>query len=881
MKIERLTALFGATALDVAADYDLDDEGDRIAFVEHFSQTLPDEPGRESIISMRTVVVTQMLEDTPPETWATFKRLTDLDVAPEAALTELSIVIAQHLSDAIELQEAFDLPAYIESLEGLPLPNSFDLARAIVDVARREPGIEINALEEAVIGIYPSGLREIIADSMDPVVETLIEGPLTLTPNDRTIHVHDLVNGAVFTHRLTEAEIAVGALTVGFDLGPFRRLDIVSLDDGTELEPFSVERHHLAWSGPAGWLDRFEVGDLLACTAEIEDDHDPFGPATATISITIVDDPELDEVLVANMRARYDEAVAEPGLPVGGDDLGWLTLFHHPGVFARPQRPLGELAAAGGLEARTGRVAHDESIWRNELFQQRYHHMASDVPVQAWRHILSRAIHVLDDPDATVDEVRSVLDECAEPETLDVLADVFFDRILDPEDEFERGRADAPGRLFELVDRATTLARKPREIATAQYLAAVLAERCGDPEKAEQHLKRADQAQQRVGPVVERLGWYRFDRGDARGAMRWWRMLAQLPEGAETLEPFLDPKPKADKVGRNDPCWCGSGRKFKKCHQGSSELPALPDRIGWLCRKAIIWLEHGTTDVRTTVIELAGVCATGDPDFLASDLDDDSTLMTAIADAFEEPIVFDAALHEDGLFSLFLRDRGALLPEDEQLLAASWLTIDRSVFEVTEVDPGVGLTVRDLISGETIEVVEQTASKQLEGGELLCARIVPDGVSHQIVGGVFDVRAGEEAAVMELCEEGSAAELCAWVGAIRQPPTITHKPGMAEEMFDLGVMEELLSDLDSDGDPAEVMAALQAEMSRQAMTRWVDEPVPALGGLTPRDAAADPTRREEVERLLAEFDRNSQQTPEGLNAITYDTDAMRKEIGLA
>jgi preprotein translocase subunit SecA len=23
---------------------------------------------------------------------------------------------------------------------------------------------------------------------------------------------------------------------------------------------------------------------------------------------------------------------------------------------------------------------------------------------------------------------------------------------------------------------------------------------------------------------------------------------------------------KSDKIGRNAPCWCGSGRKFKKCH---------------------------------------------------------------------------------------------------------------------------------------------------------------------------------------------------------------------------------------------------------------------------------------------------------------------------
>jgi preprotein translocase subunit SecA len=23
---------------------------------------------------------------------------------------------------------------------------------------------------------------------------------------------------------------------------------------------------------------------------------------------------------------------------------------------------------------------------------------------------------------------------------------------------------------------------------------------------------------------------------------------------------------ESERVGRNDPCWCGSGRKFKKCH---------------------------------------------------------------------------------------------------------------------------------------------------------------------------------------------------------------------------------------------------------------------------------------------------------------------------
>jgi uncharacterized protein YecA (UPF0149 family) len=26
------------------------------------------------------------------------------------------------------------------------------------------------------------------------------------------------------------------------------------------------------------------------------------------------------------------------------------------------------------------------------------------------------------------------------------------------------------------------------------------------------------------------------------------------------------PARSGPKVGRNDPCWCGSGKKFKKCH---------------------------------------------------------------------------------------------------------------------------------------------------------------------------------------------------------------------------------------------------------------------------------------------------------------------------
>jgi uncharacterized protein len=33
-----------------------------------------------------------------------------------------------------------------------------------------------------------------------------------------------------------------------------------------------------------------------------------------------------------------------------------------------------------------------------------------------------------------------------------------------------------------------------------------------------------------------------------------------------SLGPRQEPVVKTAEPGRNDPCWCGSGKKFKKCH---------------------------------------------------------------------------------------------------------------------------------------------------------------------------------------------------------------------------------------------------------------------------------------------------------------------------
>jgi len=43
-----------------------------------------------------------------------------------------------------------------------------------------------------------------------------------------------------------------------------------------------------------------------------------------------------------------------------------------------------------------------------------------------------------------------------------------------------------------------------------------------------------------------------------------------MAEGIAPFVPRREPIRNPDKVGRNDPCPCGSGRKYKQCH-GSAE----------------------------------------------------------------------------------------------------------------------------------------------------------------------------------------------------------------------------------------------------------------------------------------------------------------------
>jgi hypothetical protein len=98
------------------------------------------------------------------------------------------------------------------------------------------------------------------------------------------------------------------------------------------------------------------------------------------------------------------------------------------------------------------------------------------------------------------------------------------------------------------------------------------------------------------------------------------------------------------------------------------------------------------------------------------------------------------------------------------------------------------------------------------------------------------------------------------------------RPGM-KLPDDPGTVEDPLSQVDP-----ETLKQVMAEMQETIENRWMSEPVPALAGLTPREAAADPTRREMLERLLASFE--GMPDPPSEMMFTFRVDRLRRELGL-
>jgi hypothetical protein len=600
---------------------------------------------------------------------------------------------------------------------------------AYVAIAREHVAVraeELHLLVADRIGLDPA--QPGIDRFVDEVEMDLLGdpgAPVTMLVPDVVVHAPALTDGIVLTHRVTATELAEEHLDLDTDLAGFLRHPEPAVPAGPlHVDDLGRDRP-VQWGGPPGWLSGLPEGALVAVRAA----------ASGEVDVRVLDtEPAAPPELVTALREVYEAELEEPGLPVTAENLVLGVLYRDRSAFAGPRPPLTELAAAAGLIRRGDEFAHDESVWTEAAIADRELRLVMRVETEEQGEAAVRAYELLTADPVAPAALREALGLMEDP---DVLESVAAELLREPDEDGARVRS-----AVALADRLLAAAGRSRREAVARWFAAVAAERDGRVLDAESHLRAAAVAAEGWPLVEDRLAWYESDRGDAVVASARWFAIdvpADDPDLA-AVRPFAaaaGPEP-----GRNDPCWCGSGRKYKQCHRGRPAQAPLADRAPWLYRKAVTYLERrgGAATVALNRWAYAIAAEADDPE---AEPDDE--------------LVADMALTEGGWFARFLADRGPLLPADEAELAASWADCRRSVFEVERVRFGVGATLRDLRGARTVEITAETTGRDLVVGELLMARALPDGSGsgHLLVGPVIEVQRGTEDEVLATLDEAT------------------------------------------------------------------------------------------------------------------------------
>lgn len=436
-----------------------------------------------------------------------------------------------------------------------------------------------------------------------------------------------------------------------------------------------------------------------------------------------------------------------------------------------------------------------------------------------------------------------------------------------------------------------------------------------------------------------------------------------------------DPSPPRQSVGRNAPCPCGSGKKYKKCHLDADREPH---------RAAARDESVHEMDVRLVRAIARFADRTFGPDWIDVDFDADE----AQAQLIVPWVTWTATVEGKRVADAFLEQNARHLPDEErewiEAQGRAWL----SIFEVLKVERGT-VAVRDLLTGHERSVREELASESLVARDVVLARLL-EFRGTPLFGGMYgrSLQPSDAAEVVDavrtklrLRKRDVPIErlqnprigwflIDAWTDAVDEyderlsmPPLLHNTDGdpllfvtdsfrfepanrqeigkrlaaldgarvLADDIVflrpsdetvlgrvmvggdtlqietnsgkradalrrtigdacagmlldekrelqappPLGAAASAASPLPDD-DSAEKQALLR-EYKEQHYRKWLDMPLPALGGKTPRAAARSAKSRRELDLVLRDIENHEQRLPEGAR---FDVRRLRRELGL-
>jgi len=188
------------------------------------------------------------------------------------------------------------------------------------------------------------------------------------------------------------------------------------------------------------------------------------------------------------------------------------------------------------------------------------------------------------------------------------------------------------------------------------------------------------------------------------------------------------------KTGRNDPCPCGSGKKFKKCclHKAARNVTAG----GWLkLRQTEGELVHALLAHSVRHYGPTAMAEAWDEFSLWEDVPMDAGAQPEVETSFLPWFVFnwlpddaeaEAAGHrpEMPIARHYLMTRGERVGALERRFIETISAEPYSFFVVTAVVPGQSLSLQDVLLGRKVDVHERQASTTLRRGSIIFSRIV-------------------------------------------------------------------------------------------------------------------------------------------------------------
>lgn len=187
-----------------------------------------------------------------------------------------------------------------------------------------------------------------------------------------------------------------------------------------------------------------------------------------------------------------------------------------------------------------------------------------------------------------------------------------------------------------------------------------------------------------------------------------WKFIVGIepdkPEDISDVEKLLASQPitmQKQKIGRNDPCPCSSGKKYKKCCLDKEiNTPDMNAVVNWIASNSILGNEFAKVIKK----------------YKAEPLDKISSNM------FLDAFIFDHRLVNGKTpFEMFLEN--ANIPLYQKSVFESYKHNTYSLFEVLNIDLGKGLELFDIISKNKYYIKERQGTYAVEKGSIVAGRI--------------------------------------------------------------------------------------------------------------------------------------------------------------